>query len=263
MSTSFLQALPPSILADLNDSQQMMVVNILEKLMERDPQISRLKQLPPDLILNDNGEVMFKTTNRGNTSSNGIDSVFTMIGDVIDTSVRAMKPSWALQEDGSYRLRYVKHTVDKALSLPCVSFQVISTEPGAFGAGKEGSPTARIRKPFFRQAYPDPKNIDSEVLIFSMRYDSEIELLVQASTSEEVDIIRSWLEDIITHNIWYFINSGVQNFLFQKRSADYTKDIDNTNVYCRPLRYFLMTEKLSWYSLFTLKELVLNLEIKP
>lgn len=257
-----LDPLPQSIIDELGDERTEILVKVISDI--KGSTINRgssLEQLPPGMVLGTNGEVAFKN-DRGIGPTSDINGTFVLIDNVLQTNARNQKVEWAKEDsDGVERVRFVRYSVDDELETPCIVMRVLRGTPGAFGRGPEMGPNTQIRAPALRAVVKDPRDPDSEIYINSQRLDYHIELCACAQTSLEADKLRKWLETTIDNNLWYFKYSGITQFLFSERMADETRKVEGKELHCRPLKYFVSTQTLSWQSLGVLKELCLTLSL--
>ncbi len=259
-----LDPLPERLVRELGEATGGIAIDVVESFKGSAINTgSKLERLPGNLILGKDGSVRVKDRNRGATCPASIDELFTLLDNVIQINARNNDVAW-LQEDGQgqKRVPFVRYGQEEEMQTPFIAMQVQWGKPGAFGKGKEMAPSARQRNPILRDVVMDPHNVDSEIFIFTHRFDYWIELEVGGSTAKEADMIRSWLETTLANNMWYLKYSGIVEFLFSERLADTTRKIEGKTLHCRPLKYYVQTEQLSWYRLQTLKELCLTLQVE-
>ena len=259
-----LRDIAPEVLERLDPARAAVLVRVLDEMNVGGVTVgpTKLNPLPPNIRLNNDGSISFRT-DRGYGPPVSIDGVFESINNVLQTTSRKQKLSWAHVDGGTGEpmIRFVRYGVEEDMETPCIGWRVVRGVDGAFGSGKEMTPSHHQRVHVLREIVPDPTDVKSEVYIFSHRYDYHVELTVYAQTAHEADKIRSWLEDTISNNLWYFKYSGVTQFLFSERLADTYKIANNKKFHCRPLKFFISVEKLSWYSLAMLQEICLDLNI--
>lgn len=258
-----LDPLPKRLVEELGEDLGGIAVRVVESFSSTAiNRGSALSRLPANLTLNVDGSVRVDDRNRGETAPASIDELFTLLDNIIQISGRNNNVAWFKEDaNGEKKIPFVRYGQEEETQTPYIAFQVQWGKPGAFGKGPEMSPTARQRNPILRDVVMDPENSDSEIFIFSHRFDYWIELEVAADTAKEADRIRSWVETTIANNMWYLKYSGIVEFLFSERLADTAKKIEGKSLHCRPLKYYVQTEQLSWYRLQTLKELCLTLKV--
>lgn len=255
-----LNELPERLVKELGEEAGGLAVKVVEGSIMADR--SKLKRLPDGMILSRDGAIRFDKS-RGATQCPSIDMVFQLIDNVIQTNARNNNVAWLTEDDkGVKRIPFVPWGTEDNMQAPYITYRVLRTLPGAFGKGPEMAPNTRQRNTALRDIVPDPEHPDSEIFIYAHRFDHQIELEVGGLTAHEVDKLRSWLETTLVTNMWYLKYSGVVEFLFSERLADQTRKIEGKSLHCRPLKYFVQTEQLSWYRLNTLKELCLQLTIE-
>ena len=242
-----LNPLTPQLLKDLSEAQQTTLVTIMES--ENLGNVT-LQPIPNNIILEPGGRAIVKLQNE-RFKVNTIYEVMEILQQVIDMATSTMKPAW-LNND---RLIIQRPIINVESETPAIIFKVSDGKPGAAGSGPVNSPSRRMVTSILLGKYIDPQDDSSEVYIYGQRLDYNIGLSVYAKTAHEADQIKEWIADIIKTYLWYVKYSGVVDFTFTEETGD---DVESLR-HKRTVKYAVSIEKLTWSSLFVIKDVVLKL----
>jgi hypothetical protein len=242
-----LKPLSPSLMDDLNESQQDMLATLIDNA-----EITKeaLQEFPNNISLEAGGKVIYRLHN-GKVAPQDIYDVMIVLQEVIDLAARTMKPAW-LNDD---KLLIQRPDILAESETPALVFKVMDGKPGAAGTGAVNSPSRRMVAPILRGRYTDPADRAGEVYVYGQRFDYNISLSVYAKTAHEADILKEWIADIIKAFVWYVRYSGVVDFTFVQEMSDDMEAVKQK----RTLQYAVSIEKLTWSSFFILKQIILEL----
>lgn len=242
-----LDNLSPSLLNDLNSAGQHLILDIVEQTG-----LTSLGKgtVPNNIILEPSGKAMLKIDNE-KVRINTIYEVMPLLQEVIDLATKTMAPSWLNNE----RLTIQRPVINVESETPAIVFKVLDGKPGAAGTGAVNAPSRRMVTPILKGRYIDPEDDTSEVYVYSQRIDYNISLSIYGKTAHEADILKEWVMDIIKVYLWYVKYSGVVDFTFTEETGD---DVESLR-HKRTVKYAVSIEKLTWSSLFVIKDVVLKL----
>lgn len=242
-----LNPLSSQLLQDLNEAQLGALVSIMESENITNAEI---QSMPSNIVLEPNGRAIVKLSNE-RLKVNTIYEVMEVLQQVIDLATSTMKPSW-LNND---RLIIQRPIINVESETPAIVFYVSDGKPGAAGSGPVNSPSRRMVTSLLIGKYVDPTDDSSEVYLYGQRLDYNINISVYAKTAHEADQIKEWIADIIKTYLWYVKYSGVLDFAFVEDTGDDTEALRHK----RTLKYAVSIEKLTWTSILTLKQIILQI----
>ena len=251
----------------MKESEKEFLVGLLENPQSSLGDGKLPSHIFPEMVLNKDGTVSIGTKDTGNTQTlsrpSTIEGVFELIKKVIDVEIAHQRLTWASKDkDGNFNIPFVPFGVEKDTEIPSIAYRVLKGQPGAMGKGSPMDATNKQYRPLYRGSATDPNDPDYEALLFSWRKDYRIEICAVARTSHEANRLRSWLENTLGMNLWYFRHSGITQFLFEEQSADYYETYESVNLFYRPLKYYVAIDTLSWRSVAVLKKLVTTITLE-
>lgn len=145
---------------------------------------------------------------------------------------------------------------DMSFDRPALVWTLDKRLPGQFSSGKIG--TGRVRELMYhrREVIPDPQSA-SEVLIQSgKKMDNWVTLTICSHDATHANRLAIWLEDFMEEFMWYFCYMGYLRVIFEERTKDEFQEIAGHKFHCRPLKYFIQTEKVSTFRTSILRAIV-------
>ena len=185
-----------------------------------------------------------------------IDGFFRLVGQAINAQQTA--------EGVQNPLKYTEDMPenDDNISGEVISYCVKERRPGAFEQVKQGAAfmdrTARTRKKVFRESYDDPEHPGLKVYTYGQEYDNMVEFKIWAKTNKTANARAMWFEDFMEQWRWYFEASGVKRINYEKRGEDMHLSPENVKLVCRPLYYYVRTEKVTVVREYMLRSLVVD-----
>lgn len=183
-----------------------------------------------------------------------VDGFFTLVGKVIEKQQEL--------DGASTRLIYSEEypEQDDNIEGERITFSVRSRRPGTFEQVQVGLADAdrriRSRMRLQREILPDPDNPGMKIFTYGQEYDNWVTFRIWAKTNKVANKRAMWFENLIDEWRWYFEASGVKRVLYDERMEDVHISPDNRKLVCRPLSYFVRTEKVSTTKEFTLRSLI-------
>jgi len=140
-----------------------------------------------------------------------------------------------------------------------ITYKLISRCPGTTSQGKQMNKRRQDWRPKFRETLDDPDHTNKKLFVYGQVYDNLVELCCWAQTNKTADARALWLESLVDEYKWFIKYKGIAEVRYQERLADTFKAIGDNEWHGRPLRYFVSTEKITRYSQFVVRDLVVKL----
>jgi hypothetical protein len=158
-------------------------------------------------------------------------------------------------EDGSaYNLIFVEEYPPVDEDLPCLSAKLLSRSPWQDVKGR------RELKPRPMHTIPDPEHPGNMMEVYFHRHQNEVEISVWAKTNKAANSISDWVEDYEYQ--WVFEWGGFSQPIFYiGRGEDKTKEIRGQLVHQRPLRFFVITGRITKKREASIRRITLQLGI--
>lgn len=132
-------------------------------------------------------------------------------------------------------------------------------KPMSTGQGKHGSGGSQEWKARLRGIYDDPTKPNKKLYIFGRRYDNRVRIECYARTNKVANVRALWLEALMDEYMWFFRYEGCGQIRYDGRDEDGHKVIGSDNkLICRPLNYYIMTEKLFEISEYVMRSLIIK-----
>ena len=151
---------------------------------------------------------------------------------------------------------------DDNISSEVITYSVNMRKPGAaeqMGQGSiMGDRVTRARKRMFREAFDDPDHPGLKVYTYGQEFDNRVEFKIWAKTNKTANARAMWFENFMETWRWYFEASGVKMVLYEGRDADIHLSPENRKLVCRPLIYYVRTEKITVVKEYSLRSLVVE-----
>jgi len=126
-----------------------------------------------------------------------------------------------------------------------VSYSLVRRAPGTMEGGNE--PFSRQRreiKPRIRQIQSgDGADIGRVKIVKSQWFDNLVSFKIIARSATQANRLALWFEELMEDNRYYFAGAGITKFHFDARETDEFTQIGNEPYYCRPLEYYVRTER--------------------
>ena len=172
-----------------------------------------------------------------------IDGFFRLVGNAIQQQ--------QLLEGVANPISYLEDTPeeDDNLTGETIVYSLLERLPGHFEQKNLGmamsNRTMRQRKKLFREAIKDPDNPGMKIFTYGEWFDNTVCFKVYARTNKVANRRALWLEDTIDRWIWYLKASGLSEIAYLGRGADEYLSPENRKIVCRPLHYYIRTEKVT------------------
>jgi hypothetical protein len=160
-------------------------------------------------------------------------------------------------EDAKVNISYESPDVDADLEV--ITIALAEREPGMYGQGRPRENQVKNRKPILREHLDDPDNPGYKRAVLGYFYDNTLRLTCWARTSKAANERALWLENVMEEYEWFFVYSGVNRFLYDRRRTEIVHGVGNNKIYGRPIDYFVRTEKIRNVSQKTLEEIYVRL----
>lgn len=150
---------------------------------------------------------------------------------------------------------------DDNLEGEAIIYSLVDRKPGTFEGQKTGLQMAdtniRHRGKIFQESIEDPDYAGSRVYTYSQWYDNLLRFEIYARTNKIANKRAIWFENFMDDWTWYFKANGIRGLEYKCRESDIRSALDNRKLVCRPMVYFLRTEKITHVREHTLRSLVL------
>jgi len=141
-----------------------------------------------------------------------------------------------------------------------ITFSIKSRKPGTFEqvnvglAGADRRTRARTR--MLRESENDPDQPGSKIFTFGQEYDNWVVFNIWAMTNKTANRRATWFENFMEDWRWYFEANGVKRVLYSERMEDVHLSPNNRKLVCRPLCYYVRTEKITHVREYVLRAIV-------
>lgn len=126
-----------------------------------------------------------------------------------------------------------------------VLYSLIRRAPGTMDGGNE--PFSRGRreiKPRVRQIEKgEGSKTGRATTVRSQWFDNLVEFKIVARSATQANKLALWFEKLMEDNRYYFAGAGIVRYHFDERRDDEFKQMGNEPYYCRPLVYYVRTER--------------------
>ena len=151
---------------------------------------------------------------------------------------------------------------DDNISGEVISYCIKKRMPGAAQQVKQGAAfmdrTIRSRKKRFRESFDDPEHPGLKVYTYGQEFDNMVEFKIWAKTNKTANARAMWFEDFMEQWRWYFEASGIKRVNYEERGEDMHLSPENVKLVCRPLCYYVRTEKITVVKEYMLRSLVVD-----
>jgi hypothetical protein len=225
-----------NLLEDLDENQQRVFVEILEKFRESSTATTGFVSSDPK---------------RSATIEDFTDLVLQVIND------------FEIQENTISDRKIIFSTEKPPVKSQSetITYAIIRREPGHLGQGPPFQGGRQELKPHVRRIIPDKNNPNYHKILLGQFFDNEVEFTCWAKTSKAANARALWFEDVIRRYQYFFVYKGIRKVLFSRRLRDDTEDIDGNLWQRRKLVYYVRTEDISEFSEPDLKRIIVNLGI--
>ena len=156
------------------------------------------------------------------------------------------------------RLIFTEAWPPDAIKTETITYRLLERSPGTVSQGKLMNKEKQNWKPMLRQVLHDPDHPNKKLYIYGQWLDNMIELCCWARTSKVANARALWLEDLMEEYSWFFSYKGVSSVRFEGRGADSYQNINDNALHCRPLRYFVRTDRITKLSEFVINKILVN-----
>tara|TARA_Y100000310_G_scaffold320482_1_gene376982 strand:+ start:47 stop:751 length:705 start_codon:yes stop_codon:yes gene_type:complete len=187
-----------------------------------------------------------------------VDRFFVLVGEAIKTEQQ--------QEGVQKPILYTEDMpeIDDNITGEVITFSVKRRQPGSIEQKPLGHAfmerTRKQRKKLFREALQDPDHPGMKIYTYGQWYENQVEFKIWARTNKIANQRALWFEDLMENWRWYFEASGVQQVLFEYRDEDQHLAPENRKLVCRPLCYYVRTERIKVVREIVLRSLVVGSE---
>lgn len=151
---------------------------------------------------------------------------------------------------------------DDNLKGEVITYSIKSRLPGTFEAIQQSlamdNRRIRNRRPLLREIIEDPEHPGTKIYTYGLEFDNIVCFNLWAKTNKTANLRAMWFEDLIEKWRWYFEASGIKRVNYEGRAEDKRLSPDNIKLACRPLMYYVRTEKITVVSEYTLRSLVVE-----
>jgi hypothetical protein len=185
-----------------------------------------------------------------------IDGFFRLVGQVIQKQqeVEGVTKPLTYSEDFPEK--------DDNIEGEVITYCVKQRKPGVFEqvpVSQAMSPRrSRARVKMFREALDDPDNAGMKIYTYGQEYDNIVLFKIWAKTNKTANRRAIWFESLIEEWRWFFQASGVKHVYFEERGEDMHLSPENRKLVCRPLSFYVRTEKVSTVREYSLRSLVVD-----
>lgn len=151
---------------------------------------------------------------------------------------------------------------DRDADFPSISYKLMRREPGAFGGGAPFESRVKNLRPIPREEFDDPDNPGYKITTSGYFYDNIVRFNCWGKTNKTANRVAEQFEDLMELFSWFFKLQGIDRVLFWGRQADHTVELDQNPWHCRPIDYFVRTEKVRVQNVKTIEELLINYKIE-
>jgi hypothetical protein len=126
-----------------------------------------------------------------------------------------------------------------------VLYSLVKRAPGTMDGGNEPFNRGRREiKPRIRQVEKgEGQQTGRAVTIRSQWFDNAIKFKIVARSATQANRLALWFEELMEENRYYFAGAGIVKYHFDEREKDEFMQIGNEPYYCRPLVYYVRTER--------------------
>jgi len=163
----------------------------------------------------------------------------------------------ATAEDGTnYEIRFTEEDTPADTELPAFTVKLLSRRPYADSRGR------RELKPRFREEISDPDMPGNRMQVFTQRQDNEVKITVWARTNKIANRLADWVEEKFFEYTWAFRWAGFSPpVIFLGRDGDITENERNQLIHGRPMRFHVVTERITTTSEAIIRRVAVKLGI--
>jgi hypothetical protein len=141
-----------------------------------------------------------------------------------------------------------------------ITFGLLQRTPASMSQGQHFNQRVREVKPHIRGIEDDPTRPGYKVVTLGQRFENELVFTCWAKTNKQANKRARWLEDTLRNWTWYIRYEGITDFYFLGQDEDMVLKPDGTQniLMGRPMRYWVMTERLSHILEPTIRRIVVK-----
>ena len=158
------------------------------------------------------------------------------------------------------RVRFLQDFPPGDITTEIITYGLLRRWPASMSQGRDFNQKRREVKPRVRGIEDDPTRPGYAVVTLGQRFENELVFTCWAKTNKQANRRARWLEDTLRDWTWYIRYMGINNFYFLGQDKDEVLSLDGTkNVLMgRPLRYWVMTERMSHVLEPTIRRIVVK-----
>jgi hypothetical protein len=158
------------------------------------------------------------------------------------------------------RVKFLQDFPPGDIETEIITFGLLRRLPSSMSQGQHFNQRVREVKPHIRGIEDDPTRPGYKVITLGQRFENEIVFTCWAKTNKQANRRARWLEDTLRNWTWYLRYEGITDFYFLGQDEDIVLKLDGTeNVLMgRPMRYWIMTERLSHVLEPTIRQIVVK-----
>lgn len=158
------------------------------------------------------------------------------------------------------RVKFLQDFPPGGIETEIITFGLLRRNPASMSQGQHFNQRVREVKPHIRGIENDPTRPGYKVVTLGQRFENELVFTCWAKTNKQANKRARWLEDTLRNWTWYIRYEGVTDFYFLGQDEDMVLKLDGTeNVLMgRPMRYWVMTERLSHILEPTIRRIVVK-----
>lgn len=158
----------------------------------------------------------------------------------------------------SARVTFTEEEPDVKSASECITFSLVSRQPGGFGQGPPGEAKVHNRRPMLREILEDPENPKYKNLIFGYWYDNVVRFTCWARTNKAANARALWFENLMEEYTWWLIYNGVNRVFWDGQGTDLVVRVNENKWYGRPIDFWVRTETVRTFKQKTLEEIILR-----
>jgi hypothetical protein len=158
------------------------------------------------------------------------------------------------------RVKFLQDFPPGDIETEIITFGLLRRLPASMSQGQHFNQNVREVKPHIRGIEDDPTRPGYKVITLGQRFENEIVFTCWAKTNKQANRRARWLEDTLRNWTWYLRYEGIVDYYFLGQDEDIVLKLDGTeNVLMgRPMRYWVMTERLSHVLEPTIRRIVVK-----
>lgn len=177
--------------------------------------------------------------------NSSLEDFINLVKQLVDLNQKDKKNKVILVDDFSPNNIFEDPTKPGSDVVATIGYRLRRRAPGTTkGGNKPFNEERREVTPHLRAVTVDEENNPGSVT-FNMGqwFDNELRFEIYARTNKEANEIAMWFENIMDLNRQFFAYKGIMKYYFLERESDTVVKEGDGIVHCRPLCYWVRTEK--------------------